>query len=144
MEANTKPDAMKPQPLMLRTKYSAAMKVQALYALMCIVWNAVVIFQMHAGFQPIGPTGSTVVITGAVILVALLAYSLHSGWELAYVLLAAVVSLLALSAVFSSMTNSSDAWPSEFWQVAGLLINVIGALSFLVVITLLIRGRRAL
>lgn len=102
-----------------------------------------VIWQLKAGMQPIGPTGSAVVITGAVILVVLLAYALHAGWEIAYLLLAAIVSLLAASAVLSSVVNSSAAWPSTFWQGAGLSINVLGVLGFAVVITLLIRGRNS-
>ena len=133
---------MKTQQAMLSEKYALALRVQALYALLCIVWNGVVIGQVQMGIQAIGPNGSMVVITGAVILVILLAYCLQAGWEAAYILLAALVFLLAFSAVWSSVTGSSEAWPSEFWQVAGLSINGFGVASFVVVAMLFIRGQR--
>ena len=101
-----------------------------------------VLWQVQSGFEPIGPTGSTAVIVGAVVLVILLAYSLHAGWEVAYILVSAVVSMLALSAVHSSMTSSSTAWPSQFWQAAGLTINVIGVTTFIIVVALYVRSRR--
>ncbi len=126
---------------MLREKYALAMKTQAFYALLCIVWNGVVIWQLQSGTQPIGPTGSTLVIAGAVIFVVLLAYSLHLEREVLYILLAAVVSMLAMSAVWSSVTSSSDAWPSQFWWAMGLSINGLGVFSFVVVTIIFIRGR---
>lgn len=132
---------MKTPQTKLGEKYSHALKIQALYALLCIVWNGVVIGQVQIGVQPIGPTGSTAVIAGAVILVVLLAYCLHAGWEAVYIVLSALIFSLAFSAVWSSVTASSEAWPSEFWQMAGLSINVIGVTSFIVVVVLFVRGR---
>lgn len=120
------------------------MKLQALYASLCIAWNATVIWQVQSGVQPIGPTGSVAVIVGAVIFILLLSFALRKGWEGLYIILASLVSLLASTALYSSLTNSAEMWPSQFWQTAGLIVNGIGAISFVLVLAIYIKSRNSI
>ena len=129
---------------MLYKKYETPLKIQILYALLCIVWNAVVIWQNQAGMQAIGPTGSMAVIGGAALIVALLIFGLHRAWEWFYLLVSVAVCYLSMSAVHAGITNDPALWPSQFWQIAGTLVNVIGVLSFIAVLTTYFRVRKTI
>ena len=118
----------------MNSKYGISLKTQVLYALLCVVWNLVVIIQNQIGVQPIGPTGSVTVILSALLIVVLLIVALRKAWEWCYLLVSGVICALAMSAVHAGITNDPALWPSQFWQIAGVMVNVIGVLSFAVVL----------
>ena len=125
------------------TNKATVLRLQMLYAGLCIVWNAVVITQNALGMQPIGPTGSWIVILVAALFILLL-WQFHSRalwWP--YILLSLIIGMLALSAVTTGLTSRASLWPSWWWQAAGLGINILGVLSALAAVWLGVKSVRS-
>ena len=108
-----------------------ALRIQQLYATLCIVWNLTVILQNQLEIVPIGPTGSWVVIVIAAVLMFMLGWSARNGKTAVYFCLSVLVGLAAALAVYSGLVGSADNWPSRFWRAAGIGVNVVGVSSLL-------------
>lgn len=119
---------------MKKIDYKYPLALQLFYALLCFIWNAVALYQIEVGVQPIGPTASVAVMIGAVFFVVLLASAQKFGKDLVYVFVSFLVCILGALSVHSGLTKSPDLWPSEFWRYAGVSINAVGVLSFVAVL----------
>jgi ABC-type multidrug transport system permease subunit len=71
---------------------------------------------------------------GAIVLVLLLGTGLVAflckGAETAYILLSLVGLLMSALAIYGGFTKDSSNWPSEFWRWAGITVNAVGVLGF--------------
>ena len=113
--------------------YHLALAAQLLHVALCIVWNAVGLWQQAHGTQTIGPTASFGTIVLVVLLGAGLVAFLRKGAENAYFLLSLVGLLMSALAIFGGFTKDSSNWPSEFWRWAGITVNAVGVLGFVLV-----------
>jgi len=114
----------------MHSAYRLALAAQLLHVALCVVWNAVGLWQQAHGTQTIGPTASF----GAIVLVLLLGTALvaflRKGAETAYILLSLLGLLMSALAIYGGFTKDSSNWPSEFWRWAGIAVNAVGVLGF--------------
>lgn len=110
--------------------YRLALAAQLLHVALCVVWNGVGLWQQAHGTQTIGPTASF----GAIVLVLLLGTGLvaflRKGAETAYIFLSLGGLLMSALAIYGGFTKDSSNWPSEFWRWAGIAVNAVGVLGF--------------
>ena len=117
---------------LLKSDYQYAIKVQALYAILCVVWNAVGLWQIQQGVQSIGPSASITVIVAILLLLSSMVICLYKKWEVIYLGISLLVSILAVLVIYGGFTKDRELWPSEFWRYAGIVVNLMGVLGFLV------------
>lgn len=127
--------------LMLKLQYSSAFKAQLFYVLLCVIWNGVAMWQIQIGEQPIGPTASWFVILFLILFVTLLAFLLHRNLEIIYLCLSFILFSLAAMAISGGFTKDHELWPSEFWRITGIVINVIGVIAFILVVQVFFKLR---
>ncbi|BAJ01959.1 hypothetical protein [Shewanella violacea] len=120
---------------MLKTNYALALKVQLTHLFLCILWNAIGLWQLHNGEQSIGPTASMMAIVVVLIAGSLLVFSLNKAWKPLYFSISLLAFLLAAMTIYGGLTKDHSLWPSEFWRFAGIAVNAIGALGFILAIT---------
>ncbi|MFK8020769.1 MAG: hypothetical protein AB8B86_13435 [Pseudomonadales bacterium] len=113
-----------------KTTYQTAFNAQATHAFLCIVWNVVGMWQNDQGMQSIGPTASLTVVSIAALLLCSLWLSLHLNWQSIYLALSCIAFTAAAMAIYGGFTKSQELWPSEFWRIAGIVVNLIGVLGF--------------
>lgn len=110
--------------------YRLALAAQLLHVALCVVWNGVGLWQQAHGTPTIGPTASF----GAIVLVLLLGTGLVAflckGAETAYIFLSLGGLLMSALAIYGGFTKDSSNWPSEFWRWAGIAVNAVGVLGF--------------
>jgi hypothetical protein len=75
------------------------------------------------------------------LIVGILAYFLHRNWMAAYLILSFIVFSLAALTVYGGLTKSPELWPSEFWLVAGIAVNMVGVFGFMMVIRVFFKNR---
>ncbi len=103
--------------------------VQIGYVILCIVWNLVGLYQLQHGQQPIGPTASMMVAVVLASFSTALFFSAKHQWKLIYLGITLLLGVGAVSAIHGALTKDLSLWPSEFWRLAGAMVNVIGALG---------------
>lgn len=118
---------------MLLQQYQPALQVQLFHLLMCVTWNAIGVYQLSQGLQPIGPVASVAAIVVMSLLAALLIGLLINGKEKFYILVGVLPALAALMTIVGAFTNDPSNWPSEFWRWAGVAVNIIGIAGFALV-----------
>lgn len=116
----------------VENKYILALKIQAIYILLCIVWNIIGLYQIALYIQPIGPTVSYPVLIVLTAIIIILAISCLKKWLYTYYLLSTIVFLLAVYAVISGISKDPSLWPSQFWRLLGITINLFGILAYLI------------
>ena len=101
-----------------------------LHALLAALWNVAGVWLISQGQSPLGPTAS---LTGVAILaVLILAYiwTLKKGYEKTFLLLASVGALVGLLTIYGALTKDPGLWPSAFWRFAGIAVNSLAAIGF--------------
>ncbi len=132
---NTAIDNKRANPSMtLQKKYVSVFRLQLIYGLLCIVWNAYGLWLSYSDAPPVGPTASWGVVIGAPVILVLLFICLVRGLEAVFALLSTAVGLLAASRVYAALSGSAEQWNSVAWQLLGGGINVIGALSAMLMV----------
>ena len=106
--------------------------VHSFYIILCVAWNAIGLLLLSNGQQPIGPTASAPVIATLLGFLGLLIISANKRWRLPYLLISSLLLFAAVSAIVGGFTKSADFWPSEFWRYAGIVLNLIGVVSFFI------------
>jgi len=122
------------------TAYRPALVFQLAHVLLCIAWNGMGLWQKSRGLQTIGPTASLTAILIVILLGLGLVFLLRKGRETPYLCLSTLGLLLAVPAIYGGLTKDASNWPSEFWRLAGIAVNLIGVAGFL--IALVIYARR--
>ena len=112
-----------------------------LHAFLAALWNVAGVWLISQGQSPLGPTAS---MTGvAVLAVLILAYifTLKKGYEKAFLLLASVGALVGLLTIYGALTKDPSLWPSEFWRVAGIAVNSLAAIGFVLTLKVFFQGK---
>jgi len=122
--------------------YRPALVAQLLHVVVCIVWNGIGLAQRASGVQTIGPTASPGAIALVILLGLGLVWLLRSGLETAYLLLSVLGLLIASAAIYGGLTKDPSNWPSEFWRWAGIVVNAVGVLGFLLALLTFIRRKQ--
>jgi len=128
--------------LQSKTTYQAAFYVQATHAFLCIVWNVVGMWQNDQGMQSIGPTASLTVVSSVGLLLISLWLSLRLNWHTVYLAISCIAFTLAAVAVYGALTKSHALWPSEFWRIAGIVVNLVGVVGFALAVKAFARQHR--
>lgn len=111
--------------------YRPALAAQLLHVALCVVWNGLGLWQKSQGIQTIGPTASSGAILFVLLLGAGLVLLLRKGAETPYLLLSLLGLLLSALAIYGGFTKELSNWPSEFWRWAGIIVNAVGVIGFL-------------
>lgn len=121
--------------------YRPALAAQLLHVVLCVFWNGLGLWQKSQGVPTIGPTASF----GAIVFVLLLGAGfillLRKGAELPYLLLSVLGLLLSALAIYGGFTKDLSSWPSEFWRWAGIIVNSVGVIGFLLALITFIRRK---
>jgi hypothetical protein len=90
--------------------YRPALAAQLLHVALCVVWNAIGLWQKSQGTQTIGPTASLGAIVVVLLLGAGLVALLCKGAETAYILLSLVGLLMSALAIYGGFTKDLSSW----------------------------------
>lgn len=121
--------------------YRPALAAQLLHVALCVVWNGLGLWQKSQGMQTIGPTASFGAIVFVLLLGAGFVLLLRNGAETPYLLLSLLGLLMSAIAIFGGLTKDLSCWPSEFWRWAGIIVNSVGVLGFLLALTTFLRRK---
>ena len=103
------------------------------HAILVIVWNLVGVWLLSNNKSALGPTAT---IIGAVVfslfIVAYL-YSYSKGLKKVFVFLITIGALFGSFAIYGALTKAPNLWPSEFWRYAGIGVNLLGIIGFLLI-----------
>lgn len=119
---------------MQRNKYKWALRLQLLHLFLCMLWNAIGVYQINNGIQPIGPTASITAILLINILVVALVTLRKRHFEKSYIALSMLPALAAIMTIAGAFTHAPSMWPAEVWRWSGAMVNVIGVLGFIIVL----------
>lgn len=121
--------------------YRPALAAQLLHVALCVVWNGLGLWQKSQGIQTIGPTASFGAIGFVVLLGVGFVLLLRKGAETPYILLSLLGLLLSALAIYGGFAKELSNWPSEFWRWAGILVNAVGVIGFLLALITFIRRK---
>lgn len=130
--------AMNERVPMLRAAVGRALPAQIIWTVLAALWNFAGVALIEAGQRPLGPTatlagGVTLLVIGLGLVLSV------SRWPLAYLLLTIVAAAFGIYAVINAITADPALWPSEFWRVAGAVLNGFGGLAGLAAVVAWVR-----
>ncbi len=102
------------------------------HAVLSIVWNVVGLWLLSLGKQALGPTAAYAAIVLFILLSSGYIFFAEKEYEKMYLLLACIGAALACYAITGGLTKDHSLWPSEFWRYAGMAVNALGVIGFLV------------
>lgn len=123
------------------SSYRPALAFQLTHVALCVVWNGVGLLQKSRGEPTIGPTASFAAILVVILLGLGLVMLLRKARETPYLCLSALALLLAVPAIYGGLTKDASNWPSEFWRWAGIAVNSVGVIGFLLALAIYARRR---
>jgi len=86
------------------------------------------VYLMDQGLAALGPSASIKTVFLLLGLGALLVLTAYRSFAF-YVLVSSVLAMGALFAILNAFVQASDLWPSEYWRVAGLVLNTGGLIG---------------
>ncbi len=119
---------------MLLNKYQTAFRVQLSHLTLCIIWNAVGVYQVSQGQQSIGPVASLAAIFVMVVFSLVFFGLINKGFERTYLALSTLPALLAIMTIKGALTQDPSLWPAEFWRYAGAVVNTVGVVGFALIV----------
>ena len=111
-------------------KYGNSLFFLLSHAFLSILWNAIGLWLISQGKQPLGPTATYAAIVILLILSFGYVFSLVKDHPAIYLFLACTGLALACYAISGALTRDHGLWPSEFWRYAGMAVNAIGVIGF--------------
>lgn len=104
------------------------LKIQLIHALLCILWNVVGITLIYIGERALGPIANwTTVIMSLIMAVSIYIGAKRFHWL--YLFITLLQLILASKVVASSFILNPQLWPSDFWRLAGAIVNNIGIIG---------------
>ncbi len=112
-------------------KYKSALILMVLHALLVIAWNIVGVWRLSRGESALGPTATLVgaLIFAILIIIYFLFYK--KGYVKLFLTVVTIGALLGSMAIYGAFTKAPNLWPSEFWRYAGVAVNLVGVLGFI-------------
>lgn len=122
----------------LRAAVGRALPIQLLWGVLAATWNFAGVILIGLGQRPLGPTAT---LAGAFVLLAMAAgfVATVNRWPIVYLLISVAAAIFGLGAVWNALTADPALWPSEFWRIAGAILNAFGGAASLVAIAALAR-----
>ena len=102
-----------------------------LHAFLAALWNVAGVWLISQGKSPLGPTAS---MTGVWVLLALMLIyivTLKKGYEKTFLFLSFFGAVVGLLTIYGAFTKDPSLWPSEFWRYAGIIVNSLAAIGFI-------------
>jgi len=115
---------------MFMSVYRMPLIFMVLHAFLAALWNVAGVWLISQDQSPWGPTAS---MTGvAVLAILILAYmvTLKKGYEKFFLFLAFLGAVLGVLTIYGALTKEHSLWPSEFWRYAGIAVNSLAAIGF--------------
>ena len=103
------------------------------HAILVIAWNLVGVWLLSNNKPALGPTATIMgaVVFGLFILAYLYSYS--KGFKKVFMFLITIGALFGSFAIYGALTKDPSLWPSEFWRYAGIGVNLLGLIGFLLI-----------
>ena len=98
-----------------------------LHALLVIVWN----IAGSQGKSALGPTASLVGIFLFAVLIGLYIIFYKKEYKKLFLVFAFIGASLGSMAIYGALTKDPVLWPSEFWRYAGIAVNTLGVIGFI-------------
>jgi len=115
---------------MLINIYKIPLFFMVLHAFLAAVWNVGGLWLISQGQSPLGPTASTAAIILMIILILIYIFTLKTGYEKVFIFMALIGALLGSMTIYGALTKEHTLWPSEFWRYAGIAVNSLAAIGF--------------
>lgn len=128
---------------MIRSKHWTAITFQLLHIFLSVAWNLAGVYLQAIEEQPLGPTASFSTVMVLIGLAALLLISVNRRLWL-YLCVSTVLLLGAVSAIHGGIVKPSSLWPSEAWRFAGIVVNLIGVVGFILAARMAVRRQRGI
>ena len=111
------------------TKLSVIFMV--LHALLVIVWNLAGLWLISHGKTALGPTASLVGVFIFAVLIGLYIIFYKKEYKKLFLVFVFIGALLGSMAIYGAFTKDPSFWPSEFWRYAGIAVNTLGVIGFI-------------
>ena len=105
-----------------------------LHAFLAAIWNVVGVWLISQGQSPLGPTASLTGVAVLVVLIVIYIFTLKKGYEKSFLLMASIGAMVGLMTIYGALTKDHSLWPSEFWRYAGIAINSLAVIGFILVL----------
>ena len=114
-----------------KNKYDISLLFLLSHALLSIVWNIIGLWLLSQGKQALGPTATYAAIVLLLLLSAGYIFFSKKDYSKIYLVLASMGAALAGYAIAGGLTKDPALWPSEFWRYAGIAVNALGVIGFI-------------
>lgn len=102
-----------------------------LHALFVIIWNVVGIWLISNGKHALGPTATWVGVGLFSVLIIIYTFFYRKAYYKLFTLVVTIGALLGSYAIYGAFTKEISLWPSEFWRYAGIAVNSLGIIGFI-------------
>ena len=116
---------------MLNNKYKTPLYFTVLHAFIAAIWNVAGLILISKGESPLGPTASSAAIILMLILIVTYIITLKKGYEKTFLIIAFLGAILGSVTIYGALTKEHTLWPSEFWRYAGIAVNALAAIGFM-------------
>ena len=111
--------------------YNTSLYFLLSHAVLCIIWNAIGLWLLSQGKQAIGPTATYAGIALFFLLAVGYIFFSNKDYSKTYLIFAGIGAVLAGYAITGGLTKDHALWPSEFWRYAGMAVNALGVIGFI-------------
>ena len=115
----------------------AALAIQLSYIGMSVMWNLIGVGLISIGQPPLGNSASITIVVIMLALGLTLVLTVNRVRWL-YATATGVLALGCLIALYTAFTGAAELWPSNYFRIFGVLINVLGLAGFGVACNLII------
>jgi len=112
-------------------EYRKAYIFIVLHALFVIIWNVVGILLIANGKQALGPTATWTGVGLFSVLIIIYTIFYKNADNKLFTLFVTIGALLGSYAIYGAFTKDHSLWPSEFWRYAGIAVNLLGIIGFI-------------
>ena len=115
---------------MFNQNNKASVIFMVLHALLVIVWNIAGLWLISQGKSALGPTASLVGVVLFAVLIGLYIMFYKKEYKKLFLVFAFIGASLGSVAIYGALTKDPILWPSEFWRYAGIAVNTLGVIGF--------------
>lgn len=110
---------------MLSSSLKNALHLQQLHLILSAGWNLAGVWLLSQGMAAPGPTAS---LFGALVMLLLCGFLQVSShrWPLLYTGVSLLLATASAATIYAALTKDPALWPSEFWRLAGIVLNCLG------------------
>jgi hypothetical protein len=105
------------------------LRIQILWALLCIAWNAYGLWLVSNDQKPFAPTASLIAAILCLVFAVLFWIFYQKKLKWPYIILSLISAIFAAYAVYGGFSQDPSLWSSESWRWAGIILNGMGALA---------------